>query len=243
MSTKPTLLLLPNLLGEHRHHEIFLPASVDRAVESLDGLISESEQGGRRYLSRFKTKKPPHETPIALLNEHTGKNDLDFLLEPIRKGERWGLLSDAGLPCIADPGALLVRRARELGIAIQAFVGPSSILMALMLSGLSGQHFTFHGYLPKEATERRMAIQNLDRIAKTEGYTQIFMETPYRNQQMLETLVESLSSQSILCVAWDLTLPTQGILSQPLPLWKKSPLPNLNKKNAIFLVAYAPYPH
>lgn len=242
MTTKAALLLLPNLLGEHKHHELFFPASVDRAVESIDGLIAESEQGGRRYLSRFKTKKTPHETPIALLNEHTPRDDVDFLLQPIRQGERWGLISDAGMPCIADPGAMLVRRARELGITVQAFVGPSSIMMALMLSGMSGQQFTFNGYLPVDATERRIAIQNLERIAKLEGYTQIFMETPYRNQQLLEALLETLSTQSVLCVAWDLTLPTQGVLSQPLALWKKSPLPNLTKKNAIFLVSYAPYP-
>src|SRR5436305_11060425 len=109
---KPALLLLPNLLGEMKHHEMFLPASVDKVMETIDGLISESEKGGRRFLGRFKTKKPAHDIPLALLNEHTPDSDLDFLLEPILKGERWGLVSDSGTPCIADPGSKLVARAR-----------------------------------------------------------------------------------------------------------------------------------
>lgn len=234
---KAALLLLPNLLGEHKHHELFLPPSVDRAVESIDGLIAESESGGRRYLGRFKTEKPANAIPIALLNEHTKDADLDFLLEPMTKGERWGLVSDAGSPCVADPGSKLVARARQIGIPIQAFVGPSSILLALMLSGLPGQHFTFNGYLDKDPTKRKQQIKQLEKESLKAQYTQIFIETPYRNVHTLQSLVETLSETTKLCVAWDLTLPTQGILSQSIALWKKSPLPNLEKKAAIFLIA------
>lgn len=233
---KPTLLLLPNVLGEGLPHEVFLPASVDKAVASLDGLIAESEGGGRRFLSRFKHAKKPHEIPIALLNEHTRDEDLDFLLEPIKKGERWGLISDGGLPCIADPGAKLVWHARQKGIAIQAFSGPSSIFLSLMLSGFSGQRFSFLGYLDKDPDKRKIDIQRLEKRAKEEKSTQIFIETPYRNQALLETLVNVLSDDTLLACAWDLTLPTQGILSQEVSLFKKSPLPNLQKKNAIFLI-------
>lgn len=234
---KPALLLLPNLLGEQRHHSPFLPASVDKAMQSLDGLIAESEQGGRRYLSRFQTKKPASEIPIALLNEHTPDDHMDFLLEPIIKGERWGLVSDSGLPCIADPGAKLVSRARKLGIQIQAFIGPSSIFMALMLSGFSGQRFTFHGYLHKDLNQRLKQISQLELISKTDNSTQIFIEAPYRNQLMLQSLIEKLSDNTLLCVAWDLTMPSQGVLSQSVAVWKKSPLPNIDKKNAIFLIS------
>lgn len=234
---KPTLLLLPNLLGEMRHHEPFLPAGVDRAVESLDGLIAESDQAGRRYLGRFKTKKPPLEIPIALFNEHTPETDLDFLLEPIRKGERWGYVADAGLPCVADPGSSLVRRARQTGIAVQAFVGPSSIMLALMLSGLPGQQFTFHGYLDSKPEVRKQQVRKLEQTCQRDGYTQIFIETPYRNKHMLETLLSTLNDETWLCIAWDLTLQTQSVVSQPVSLWKKSPLPNLDKKAAIFLFA------
>lgn len=233
---KPALLILPNLLGEQSHHGVFLPASVDRAVESIDGLIAESEKGGRRYLSRFKTQKPALEIPISLLNEHTPDDHIDFLLEPIQNGERWGLVSDSGLPCIADPGYKLVQRARQLGISIQVFVGPSSILLALMLSGLQGQRFCFHGYIAKDPERRKLEVLMWEKLSKQNDATQIFMEAPYRNKQTLETALEVLSDKTVLCVAWDLTLPTQGILSQSVAIWKKSPLPNIDKKPAIFLV-------
>jgi len=233
---KPALLLFPNLLGEQRHHEPFLPNSVDKAVQTIDGLIAESEKAGRRFLSRFETKKPAHDIPIALLNEHTPDADFDFLLKPILEGERWGLVSDCGLPCIADPGSKLVSRARKVGIVIQAFIGPSSILLALMLSGLSGQRFTFQGYIDKEPGKRVLNIRQLEKTSKQEESTQIFIEAPYRNQHTLESLVSTLNDQTLLCVAWDLTMTTQGLLSQPVALWKKSPLPNLEKKVAIFLL-------
>lgn len=236
MSQKSALLLLPNLLAEeHRHHEMFLPASVDKAVLTLDGLIAESEPGGRRFLSRFETKKPVKEIPIALLNEHTPDDHIDFLLEPLKQGERWGLVSDAGLPCIADPGSKLVNRARKLGIVIQAFTGPSSIMLSLMLSGLPGQRFSFHGYLDKDFAKRKNDIRILEKNSRLEKSTHIFIEAPYRNKASLDVLLETLADDTQLCVAWDLTLPTQGILSQAANLWKKSPLPNLEKKNAIFL--------
>lgn len=233
---KPALLILPNLLGDHRNHELFLPPSVDKAVSTIDGLIAESTTGARRYLTRFQTKKPANQIPVALLNEHTKEEDFDFLLEPIVKGERWGLISDCGLPCIADPGAKLVTRARKLGILIQAFSGPSSILMSLMLSGLPGQRFSFHGYIDKEPEARQKTIKQLEKRARDEDATQIFIEAPYRNQHTLQSLLSTLSDTTLLCVAWDLTMPTQGVLSQSVAIWKKSPEPNLEKKAAIFLI-------
>lgn len=233
---KPALLLLPNLLGEHRHHEVFLPPSVDRAVQTLDGLIAESEKEGRRFLSRFQTKKPVAAIPIALFNEHTPDDHIDFLLEPMKNGERWGLVSDAGLPCIADPGAKLVRRARAIGIAVQSYVGPSAIMLGLMLSGLPGQRFNFHGYLSGDEKGRGKDVALLEQQSKKDGSTQIFIEAPYRNGHMLETLLATLSEDTWLCAAWDLTMPTQGIVSQPVSLWKKMPLPSLEKKPAIFFV-------
>ena len=233
--SKPALLLLPNVLGDVKHHALFLPASVDKAVASLDGLIAESATAGRRFLGRFETKKPANEIPIALFNEHTPDADIDFLLEPIRKGERWGLISDGGLPCIADPGAKLVTRASKSGIVVQAFSGPSSILLGLMLSGLPGQRFYFAGYLDKELQNREMEIKELQKNSKADEATQIFIEAPYRNKHLLESLLKTLSNSTQLCVAWDLTLPTQGVLSQTVERWKKSPLPNLEKKAAVFL--------
>jgi len=241
MSQKPVLLLLPNLLGEHRHVDVFLPQSVAKAVQTIDGLIAESANEGRRYLDRFETKKPSLEIPIALFNEHTPDDHIDFLLEPITQGERWGLISDAGLPCIADPGSKLVHRARQKGINVQAFVGPSAIMLALMLSGFPGQKFYFHGYLNRDPKVRESQIKQLAQNSQREQSTQIYMEAPYRNQHSLESAVENLPSDAWLCVAWDLTLPTQGVISQTVTSWKKCTLPNLDKKPAIFLVYYPVY--
>lgn len=235
MSTA-ALLLLPNLLGEQRHHELFLPPSVDRAVVSLDGLIAESEGGGRRFLGHFKTDRPAHEIPLAVMRADASLEDIDFFLEPITKGERWGLVSDAGLPCVADPGAALVRRARQRGIAIQAFVGPSSVMLSLMLSGLPGQRFSFLGYLAKDSDERHHELVSLQQTSREQNATQIFIEAPHRNRATLEGVVAGLSESTWLCVAWDLTLSTQGIVVQPISKWRKMPLPNIEKKPAIFLV-------
>ena len=224
------LLLLPNLLGDLPEHKAFLPASVDRAMATIDGLIAESEKGGRRYLSRFELSKKPHDIPIALLNKHN--QDYDFLLEPCVEGEVWGVVSDAGLPCVADPGANLVARARELGIKVEAFIGPSSILLSLMLSGLSGQHFQFHGYLPKDPERRDQVISEISRSSGT----QIFIEAPHRNAATLEALLNRLPGSTRLCVAWDLTLSSQGVMTEKVSTWKKLPLPNIQKKPTIFLM-------
>ena len=231
----PVLLLLPNLIADHKHHELFLPPSVDKAMSTLDGLIAESEKAGRRYLGRFKTKKPAHEIPLALYNKNTPDEDIDFLIEPIVKGERWGLISDSGLPCIADPGAKIVARAKKVGIAIQAFVGPSSIMMALMQSGLNGQCFTFHGYLDKEHENMSRKLVELERESKRRFMTQIFMERPFHTQQTLQCILEALSENTQLCVACELTSPDQKVLTQTVGVWRKSPPPALNDKNTLFL--------
>jgi 16S rRNA (cytidine1402-2'-O)-methyltransferase len=233
---KPALLLLPNLLGDIKHHEPFLPSSIDKAVATLDGLIAESAGAGRRFLGRFETKKAAHDIPLALYNEHSQDDEIEFLLEPIRQGQRWGLISDAGLPCVADPGSKLVKRARQSGIVVQSFVGPSSLLISLMLSGLPGQRFAFRGYLERDERKRDHQIKEIEKTSFNEKSTQIFIETPYRNGQLLNALLKQLGDQTELCVAWDLTLPTQSVVCMPVELWKKNPLPNLDKKCATFLL-------
>lgn len=236
--TKQTgnLNLFPNLLGDVKYHEVFLPQSVDKAVSKIDGLIAESEQGGRKFLKQFQTKKPPLEIPIALFHQKMNEEEIDFLLEPVLEGEEWGLVTDAGLPCIADPGSLVVRRAKKLGINVRAFVGPSSILLSLMLSGLPGQRFRFLGYLAKKPEMRREEIHSLEKESYDRGETQIFIEAPHRNRYLLEDLLSNLRKETLLSVAWDLTLPTQGIISETVEVWKKISLPSLDKKPTIFLV-------
>lgn len=235
--SKGTLLLFPNLLGDHPHHEVFLPSSVDKAVNTIDGLIAESVKGGRRFLSRFKMEKPPHLVPLALLNEHTKEDEIDFLLEPLKNGERWGLISDAGIPCVADPGSQLVRRAYQIGIKVQAFVGPSSLMMALMLSGLPAQKFTFHGYLPRDVESLKAKLKEMEKLSKQDHSTHLWIETPYRNTGMLNTALESLDAQTCFCMAAGLTLPTQKVMSWPIETWKKyHSLPDLEDLPTVFLL-------
>lgn len=231
------LLLLPNLLGDERDHTSFLPASVDKAVATLDGLIAESESGGRRFLSRFSCKKKTHEMPIALFNKSTPDDDIDFLLEPLMQGQIWGLVSDAGAPCIADPGSRLVYAARRKGLTLQAFVGPISMMLALMLSGLPGQRFAFHGYLAIEADQRKKQLEELMKRSRQEGVTQIFMEAPHRNDQTLKDLLHTLDEDMKLCVCWNLTQSDQGVITDEVRKWRKRALPELHKKTALFLIS------
>ena len=225
-----TLYLLPNLLGPTTDYHYFLPESIDRAMAQIDGLIAESEGEGRRYLKRFKLKKKPHEMPIALLTKKS--QELDFLLEPLLKGEMWGVVSDCGLPCLADPGAALVMRARQLNIPIVAFTGPSSITHALMLSGLSGQTFFFHGYLPKEPEERITTLRHWEKIGRT---THLFIEAPYRNVHAYNACLQTLHDSTLFCVATMLTLPEQWVHTASISFWKKNPTPDIGKKPTIFL--------
>jgi 16S rRNA (cytidine1402-2'-O)-methyltransferase len=233
---RPALLLLPNLLGEGVHPDLYLPASVARAVATLDGLIAESTTGGRRFLGHFLTPEQVRHLPIAVVDGQTASADIDFYLEPIAKGQRWGYVSDGGLPCLADPGASLVRRARQRGLAVQAFSGPSSLFMGLMLSGLPAQRFAFTGYLSKKQEERHKELVQLEKRSKSEDSTQIAIEAPHRSDQLLTEAIAALNPATLLCVAWDLTLPGQGTVCQTVATWRKSVLPQLRGKPAIFYI-------
>lgn len=233
------LLLLPNVLGDVSDFSLYLPPSVEKAMARIDGLIAESEGGGRAFLKRFKTKKKPHEMPIALLNKNTPAGDMDFLLEPVIKGETWGVVTDAGLPCLADPGSGLVARAKLRGVSIEAFSGPCSITLALMLSGLSGQRFTFHGYPAKEDELRKKELQVWEKTSEKEGSTQLFIEAPFRNDAILADCLMALKETTLFCVACDLTLSTQQVITKRIKEWRKSPLPTFAKRPAIFLFTAA----
>ena len=227
------LLLLPNLLDESQPHELYLPAGIGAVVKTVNGLIAESEKAARRYLRRFLSHDEMARMPLKTLNEHTQEKELDDFLAPLLHGETWGLISDAGLPCVADPGAPLVWRARLNNIPVETFAGPSSILMALQLSGFCGQRFSFHGYLPREGAELELKIRELERRSRNE--TEIWIEAPYRSQKMLEFLKQILSPNTKLCVAASLTLPTQKVVSQTVSKWKHIPLV-LEKEPAVFLL-------
>lgn len=222
-----TLYLLPNLLADEMPiEEAFVP-KVTEVVSSLTDLVCESEKAARRFLRRFVSHESMQTIHLHLLNEHTQKNQIQEILAQIQKGKVFGLISDAGLPCIADPGRQLVALARKKGVLVHALAGPTSIIMALQLSGLSGQSFTFHGYLSKERSSLEKEIQGMLK----EKRTHVWIETPYRNQRMLQTLCETLPPLTILCVARNLGTPSFQVETLPLSAWKERSLP---KEPAVF---------
>ncbi len=230
------LYLLPNLLFEEDSHANQLPSSVDAIVAQLTGLIAESEKQARKFLRRFAFAPPKtfRDVPLRLLNEHSREADKREILKEIRQGT-WGLISDCGMPCLADPGADLVLMAREQGIEVNTFAGPSSILMALVLSGLSGQHFTFHGYLPKEETLLVQELRKIEKLSAREKSTHLFIETPYRNVKMFHKLLDTLQDSTLLCIACDLTSPAQSVQTKKIGNWKKSAAPEIDKRPTVFL--------
>lgn len=230
-----TLYLLPNLLSEELPWEPFLPVSVKEAVLSLQGLIAESEKAGRRFLKRFLTHERLAAMPIKLLNEHTPHSELEELFAPIRRGETWGLVSDAGIPCLADPGAALVRLAQKHQLPVVAIPGPSSPILALQLSGLNGQSFSFHGYLPREPDPLQKALKKLEKRSQEEKATQIWIEAPYRSARLAQTAMEVLKPQTLFCIALNLTMPNQRVRTQKIEQWKKTTFP-IEKEPAVFLM-------
>jgi 16S rRNA (cytidine1402-2'-O)-methyltransferase len=169
------------------------------------------------------------------LNEHTQRIELEQLLEPVRQGFDVGILSEAGCPGVADPGADLVRIAHEQGVTVVPLVGPSSILLSLMASGMNGQNFAFIGYIPVKPAERASAIRDLERNSARDHQTQIFIEAPYRNTKLLEDLLAICNSQTRLCIAVDLTLESEFVVTKTIANWKKA-VPDINKRPAIFLL-------
>ncbi|HAB98414.1 MAG TPA: 16S rRNA methyltransferase [Parachlamydiales bacterium] len=229
------LVLLPNLLDDAADVALHLPAATGQIVASLQGLIAESEKAARRYLRRFLTHDQMTALPLQTLNEHSRPDEVGLLLEPILRGQTWGLISDAGLPCIADPGSDLVSKAQKQGIVVQTLAGPSSILMALQLSGFTGQHFAFHGYLPREAPLLEKKILELEKRSRVDSAAQIGIEAPYRSAKLLETLKASLQPSTRLCIAVQLTSPYERCVSLSVAEWKKFSFP-LEKEPAVFLI-------
>ncbi|MBR1549019.1 MAG: SAM-dependent methyltransferase [Bacteroidales bacterium] len=214
-----------------------LPELNQQLLASCRTFIVEETRTARRFLKKTGYPHPIDDTVFLELNEHTSPDQIGSYLDPILRGENIGLLSEAGLPCVADPGALITRIAQQRSIDIIPLVGPSSLLLALMASGFNGQNFAFSGYLPVDKTRRTAAIRRLEERLHREHQTQIFIEAPYRNNQMLEALSSTLQPRTMICVACDLTLPSQTIRSLPAALWKKEREKiNLHKRNTVFLI-------
>lgn len=229
-----TLYLIPSALGEIEGVNC-LPADTLKIIRSLDNFIVEDERTARRFLKTCSLAKSIQELKLELLNEHTESKSLAALIRPLEQGIDTGLLSDAGCPGIADPGAALVSIAHNKGIKVVPLTGPSSIVLALMGSGLNGQGFCFHGYLPKDQSSRKRKLQELERAALKGGQTQIFIETPYRNQNLLEDAFNCLAETTRFCIACDLSLPTEFLQTKTIAAWKKKK-PDINKRPAVFLI-------
>lgn len=228
------LYLIPNLLGEGNPEEVLAP-NVIKIIRELRYFIVEDIRTARRFLSKVKLPHPIDSLVFFTLNEHTSAKDILHYLDPA-KTENIGVLSEAGVPGVADPGADIVRLAHQQGITVMPLVGPSSILMALMASGLNGQSFAFNGYLPVKRPERISKIKFFEKRALTENQTQAFIEAPYRNMQLLEDILQACAPATILVIAADISLETEYIKAQPIEKWKKETLPELHKRPAIFLL-------
>jgi 16S rRNA (cytidine1402-2'-O)-methyltransferase len=232
LSEKGTLHLVPVALGGEEASSCLPPATLDVA-RALHTFIVEDAKSARRFLKAIGHPGPLQSLTMHLLNEHTKDEEIESLLAPLLAGTNCGLMSEAGCPAVADPGAKLVQYAHAAGIRVEPLVGPSAILLALMASGMDGQHFTFHGYLPVDKTARAARIRQLD--AQSTSATQIFIETPYRNDALLEALPANCRGDTKLCVAADLTLPTRLVATRAISEWKKKP-PVMDRRPAVFLL-------
>ncbi|WP_024303788.1 SAM-dependent methyltransferase [Pseudogulbenkiania sp. MAI-1] len=228
-----TLFLIPTPLGDEATP--WLPEPERARVLHITHFVVEAEKTARRHLKALGVTTPIRELTLSTLNEHTKPAEVAALLQPLAEGHDLGLVSEAGCPAVADPGAQLVALAHEKGFRVEPLIGPSSILLALMASGANGQCFAFHGYLPVDAAERAKAVKELEQRSRQRNETQIFIETPYRNNALLQQLRETLSPATRLCVAADLTLPSQTIVSRRVKDWPKD-APDFHKRPALFVI-------
>ena len=233
-TNKGKLYLIPVPLGEEGLQTI--PAYVIDLVHQLDHFVAERAKTARHFIKATGIKRPLQELDVQELDKHSPDADLSGLLDPALAGKNIGLLSEAGCPAIADPGAELVRLAHKQGLEVVPLVGPSSILLALMASGMNGQSFCFQGYLPPKKPELAKALKNLEQTAKRLHQTQIFIETPYRNRKLIEEAFKALSPQTRFCIAADLTTSSEYIATKTIADWRKTKLPDLHKRPAIFLL-------
>lgn len=228
------LYLIPTTLGETEPLEV-LPISIKRAIEEIDYYIVENEKSARRFIKKISPRKSQPDLHLFALNKFTEPAILPSYLDPCRDGHNIGVLSEAGCPAIADPGSEVIRIAHEQNIKVVPLVGPSSIILALMASGLNGQNFAFNGYLPIDTRARKSAIKKLEKLSEESGQSQLFIETPYRNEKLFEEFLNTLRETTLLCVATDITLPTELIQTKPVNEWKTEQV-DLHKRPTIFII-------
>ncbi len=215
--------------------EDVLPQSIKRAIDFIDYYIVENEKTARRFIKSIHPDKKQPSLIISTLNKHTQVEEYHEMIKPLLNGSNMGLMSESGCPGVADPGAVIVKLAHEKGIQVIPLVGPSSILLAVMASGMNGQSFAFNGYLPIDKNEKKVAIKNLERLSFEKNQSQLFIETPYRNNKILEDILQALQPNTHLCLACDITLPTEFIKTKTVKEWQKNKV-DLHNRPCIFII-------
>lgn len=233
MSALGKLFLIPNIIAEGTHHEV-ISTSVITSLAEIQHFLAEDIRTARRYLSALKVFPSIETLDFKVLNKETNENELKELCAPLWDGKNLGVLSESGCPGVADPGALAVKYAHQNGIQVIPLTGPSSILLSLMASGLNGQRFAFQGYLPIDSKETTNAVKEFERESRTKNQTQIFIETPYRNNQLAANLLKTLRPETLLCIAIDVTGAQESIHTHTIKDWKTK-LTELPKLPAVFL--------
>lgn len=228
------LYLIPSPLGDYPP-EYVLPASVLEKIREISRYVVEETRTARRFLSAAGLKGKIQSLEFRELNEHTEHSEVESFLSLFKDGNDVGLISEAGLPAVADPGALLVALCHRHGIKVVPLVGPSSLMLALMASGLNGQSFAFRGYLPAKTDERKKAIKDVEKCSASLRQTQIMIETPYRNDALMSALVSECRDNTRICIAADITLPDEMIQTKTVAQWKKNP-PQIGKRPCVFLL-------
>ena len=234
---KGKLFLIPSYISENTDPDFFSPYNL-RIISGLDEFIVEELRTARRFLRLVNYTNDINLVNFQVLNEHTDPDAVEQLIKPLIRGKDAGLISESGTPCIADPGSLLVNLAHQRKIKVVPLTGPNSIILAIMASGLNGQSFTFHGYLPIDKTDRKKAIKALERDAQMTNRTQIFIETPYRNQNLFEAIISICSDELKLCIACNISSSNENIQSKTIAEWKLLK-PDIHKKPAVFLVNFS----
>lgn len=234
VNLKGILYLIPTTLGESNPDDV-LPQTVKRAIEFIDCYIVENEKTARRFIKSIYPEKIQSSLIISSLNKHTEVSEHNEMIQPCLQGVNVGLMSEAGCPGVADPGAAIVKLAHEKGIQVVPLVGPSSILLAMMGSGMNGQSFAFNGYLPIDKSDKKSALKNFEKLSFDKNQSQIFIETPYRNNKLLEDFLQTLQPNTHLCIAADITLPTEYIKTMKVSEWKKATI-DLHNRPTIFII-------
>ncbi len=229
------LYLIPTTLGEEGDPNDVLPQTIKRSIDFIDDYIVENEKTARKFIKSIQPTKVQSTLRLSSLNKHTEVSEHSKMLQPCLEGKNVGLMSEAGCPGVADPGAVIVKLAHEKGIQVVPLVGPSSILLAIMASGMNGQSFAFNGYIPIDKAEKKSALKNLERLSQDKNQSQIFIETPYRNNKMLEDIIQALNPSTYICVATDITLPTEFIKTMRASEWKKIKV-DLHNRPTIFII-------